>query len=72
MSGSRREMVRRDAARKGWVALGFGASTAALTALLFSVGAPVLGVIGLAAGGTVTALRTWQWLKFRGEWGLRF
>lgn len=64
------ELIKAQANRKGRVAL-FGAlGTAGLVLATASV--PVLPWVVAIAGGVWTARKTWDWLRFRGEWGLRF
>lgn len=65
-----KELVRAQARRKGWVALGSGLATGLGFAL--TLGAPLLPWIILAGGGLWTARKTYEWFRFRGEWGIRF
>lgn len=53
------------AKRKGALAAGVGAASAAAIVV---AGSPVLGVIGLAG----TAYLAWDWLSFRIKNGMRF
>ena len=70
--GSSRELVKSNARRKGWNAVGFGAITVATTGAAISLGLPVMAGIAIVAGGIATAEKTYQWLKYRGTWGMRF
>ena len=69
---SSREMVRYTAKRKGWAALGAGALTSAAVAAAISIQLPVVAVGCGVMGGMWTAKKVVEWLKYRGEWGLRF
>lgn len=69
--GSRRELVKRDARRKGTSALFAGIGTVALSALLFPASFG-LGLTALVAGGLYTSKKAYDWLRFRGEWGIKF
>lgn len=69
--GSRREMVKRDARRKGTGALVAGIGTLGVSALLFPASFG-LGLTALVAGGLYTTKKAYDWLRFRGEWGLKF
>lgn len=69
--GSGREMVKYEARRKGWRAALAGISTVAVTALVVPASVP-LGLVFALGGGLVTAARTFDWLKYRGTWGLKF
>ncbi len=63
---------RKEARSKGNKALVSWVGTGAV-ATLFAVGiGPIAaGVIG-TIGAAFSFLLTWKWLRFRGEWGLRF
>lgn len=68
---SRRELTVQTARKKGFYALGTGVGGVIVTGLLFPM-STALGVISLVG----TAFFTWksvkEWLRYRGEWGLRF
>ena len=64
MVGSRQAMVKRTATKKGLYAAGAGTLT-----VLSIIFAPwFLTVVGVGATGYFT----YDWLKYRGKWGLRF
>lgn len=67
------EGPRKEARAKGTKALaswvGTGAGVLVFGALL---GSTTLGVIVGGVGAAFSLLLTWKWLKYRGEWGLRF
>ncbi len=69
--GSGREMVKYEARRKGWRAALMGISTVAITAVVVPASIPLAALFGLG-GGVLTAARTFDWLKYRGTWGLKF
>ncbi len=70
---SRRDMVKHTASRKGWraaaaagaTAVGVGITAAATTGFLLPL------AVG-AAGIVITGRFARDWLRYRGEWGLRF
>ena len=64
MVGPRRALVKRKASKKGALAVGTGIGTVALSILL----SPWLWIPGLIATGYLT----YDWLRYRGKWGLRF
>ncbi|MBN1945686.1 MAG: hypothetical protein JW797_08410 [Bradymonadales bacterium] len=64
MVGPRHQLVKRKATQKGALALGVGVTTVALSLLL----TPWLWIPGLVATGYFT----YDWLRYRGTWGLRF
>lgn len=70
--GTGQELVKYNARRKGWAAASVGALTVATAAAAVSLGVPVIGAIAVVGGGIVTAQKTYEWLKYRGTWGLRF
>lgn len=70
--GNRQELVKLEASRRGWTSLWSGVITVGGTALLAASGVPLLAVAFAVGGTAFTARRAWQWLRFRGEWGLRF
>ena len=70
--GSRRELVKVRARSKGNVAALSGVATVGAVALFASVGAPVMAIGAGVAGVLITTRKTWEWLKYRGEWGLKF
>ncbi len=70
--GTGRELVKANAKRKGLSALTSGLLTAGAGALCFSAGVPFLGIAAVLAGGVVTGKKVYDWLRYRGEWGLRF
>ncbi len=61
MSG--RDLVKRTAAKKGWIALGTGVAGVAAGFLWWP-----LALVGLGAAGYFT----YDWFKYRGKNGLRF
>jgi hypothetical protein len=63
MVDSRRAMVKSTARRKGILAAAGAGGTVALFMLT-----PWLGLVGVAG----TAYLTYDWLRYRGKWGLRF
>lgn len=69
---SGREMVRVEANRRGFAAATALFVTLLGTGLAASSGAFVLAGAMAVTGGIWTARRTWEWLRYRGEWGLRF
>lgn len=69
--GSGREMVKYEARRKGLRAAMVGTSTVLLAGLVIP-SAPIFGAFLALGGGALTAARTWDWLKYRGTWGLKF
>ncbi len=69
---SRRELVRYQAGRKGWAALGAGALTTAAVAAAASMSLPVLALGCGVLGGAWTGRKIYEWLRYRGEYGLRF
>ena len=69
--GSGREMVKHEARRKGARTAVAGVSTLLLAGLIIP-SAPVVGAFVALGGGAVTAARAWDWLKYRGTWGLKF
>lgn len=71
-NGSRREMVKHEASRKGALALGSGIATVAATTAFAVVGAPIMAGIALVIGGGFTAHKAYQWFSYRGKWGIRF
>lgn len=64
MVGPRRALVKRQSQRKGLAAFGAGAGTV----VLFAFTPWFLGVAGLVG----TSYLTYDWLRYRGKWGLRF
>ena len=70
--GTGSELVKSNARRKGWAAPSTGIVTAATAAAAFSVGLPFIGGVALVAGGLVTGQKLYEWLKYRGTWGMRF
>jgi hypothetical protein len=69
--GSGRELVKYEARRKGVRALMAGTSTVLLAGLVVPA-VPLFGAFLVLGGGAITAARTWDWLKYRGTWGLKF
>jgi hypothetical protein len=68
LDGPRKEARSRGTlALVGWVGTGVGV-------LLFGagVGSIILGGIVGVIGSVISVGLTWRWLKYRGEWGLRF
>jgi hypothetical protein len=70
--GNRQELVKLEANRRGWMSLWSALATVGGTAALIGAGAPLLAAAFAVGGGVLTAQRAWKWLRFRGEWGLRF
>lgn len=70
--GSGRELVKYNARRKGWATVGVGALTIGTTAAAISLGLPIIAGIAAVGGGVATANKAYEWLKYRGTWGLRF
>jgi hypothetical protein len=64
-------MVKYEARRKGLRALVAGTLTVAIAALVIPT-VPVVGAVLALGSGAFTASRTWDWLKYRGTWGLKF
>ena len=64
MVGPRRALVKRKSSKKGLFAVGAGAGTICL----FALTPWFLGVAGLVGTGYLT----YDWLRYRGKWGLRF
>ena len=58
------EKQKKTAKKKGFMALG----ALIVTPILWYKTGYVLGIVGL---GTTVYL-TWDWLKYRGKWGLKF
>lgn len=67
-----REMQRYEAKRKGRTAAGAGALTVAAVVAAASMGAPLLAFGCAVVGGAWTGRKVYDWLRYRGEWGLRF
>lgn len=65
-------LIRRRAARMGSQAGASALATAVVTAALFAIGLAPLAWIALVAGSTVTGVQLYEWLRYRGQWGLRF
>ncbi|MDX9721051.1 MAG: hypothetical protein RBU37_09890 [Myxococcota bacterium] len=61
---SRSQLTKREARNKGLVTLAVGAGSVAAFVFLHWF----VGLIGLGA----TAYFGYNWLKFRGKWGMRF
>lgn len=70
--GSRREMVKVQARTRGNVAALSGVATVGAVAFFATVNAPVMAIGAGVAGVLITGKKTWDWLKYRGEWGLKF
>lgn len=68
--GTRQDLVKHEAARKGRHAAIAGGVTAGLFAL--TLGLPLVPWIVLLGGGAYTGKQVYDWLRFRGKWGLRF
>ncbi|TVQ98749.1 MAG: hypothetical protein EA398_12890 [Deltaproteobacteria bacterium] len=65
-----KELIKAQARRKGWTTAAAGASTIALVFL--TAGIPVLPWVLGITGAVYTGRKAWEWLRFRGEWGIRF
>ena len=70
--GSRRELVKTTADRKGRKAIGASIATVGIAGGLVLIGAPIVGILAGVAGGTYSAAKLYEWLRYRGEYGLRF
>ncbi len=64
MSGNRREMVKRTSSKKGFTTTAAGVGAVAL----FAFGPWWLGVAALVGTGYLA----YDWLRYRGKWGMRF
>ncbi len=60
----RRQLTKQNAKKRGYAALGTGATTAVLCMVM----SPYI----LIAGGPLTLWLTYRWLRYRAKWGLRF
>lgn len=67
-----RELQRYNAKRKGWAAAGAGALTAAAVAAAASMSLPALALTCAVLGGGWTGHKVYDWLRYRGQWGLKF
>ena len=66
------EGPRKESRSKGTKALAAWVGTGGVTALFaYGVGLVAACVIG-GIGGLMSLWLTWKWLKYRGEWGLKF
>lgn len=63
---------KKEARRLGVRALSTGIITFAVYGVISMIGIPYIGTIAAIGGLALTAKRTWEWLKYRGKWGLRF
>jgi hypothetical protein len=73
MVGSQRAMVKREASRRGWRAAFAGVISAGAIGASVGIGAPLLITLGVTvAGVSYTGMKLSQWLRYRGEHGLRF
>lgn len=70
--GTGRELVKTNARRKGWAAAWIGTVTVGTSVAALSLGMPIIAGLAAVGGGVVTAQKTYEWLKYRGTWGLRF
>ena len=69
---TQRDMVKVEAARRGTAAAVAAVTTLVLVGLTVPLQLLWLTMAVLLAGLTWTGARTWQWLRYRGENGLRF
>ncbi len=69
---TRRELVKANAHRMGLETGVASAATVGAVVLCASIGAPLLAVGAGIVGGVVTGRKAWQWLRYRGEYGLKF
>ena len=60
---TRRALTVRKARNKGWLTLGAAAASVGAFFISAWLAVPLLGVTGWLG---------YKWLKYRGEWGLRF
>lgn len=69
---TRRELVKANAQRMGLETGISGAATVGAVVLGASIGAPLLAIGAGVVGGVITGRKAWQWLRYRGEYGLKF
>lgn len=69
---TRRDLVKTNANRMGLEAGVAGALTVGAVVLGASIGAPLLAIGAGVAGGIITGRKAWRWLRYRGEYGLKF
>jgi len=69
---TRRELVKADAKGMGTTAAVSGGATLAAVVGLSLLGAPIAAIPVGIVGFAFTAKKTYDWLKFRGKWGIRF
>lgn len=65
-------LVHRRAGQLATVAASIALVTIGATLGLLAAGLPVLAVIVFVAGLIATLRQAYVWLRYRGEWGLRF
>lgn len=70
--GTQRELVVRKANHLGLRAASFAAGTVGAVAVAITIGSPVLLMMATFLGLSATLIATLQWLRYRGENGLRF
>lgn len=63
-------MVKMEARRRGRRTALAAVMTLGLVAVTWPV--PVLPWLVLVAGTAATSREAWRWLRYRGEWGLKF
>jgi hypothetical protein len=69
---TQRDLVVRKANHLGLRAASFAAGTVGAVALALTMGSPMLLLLIVVAGVSATLMATAQWLRYRGENGLRF
>lgn len=69
---TQRDLVVRKANHLGLRAASFAAGTVGAMALALTMGSPMLLLLIVVAGVSATLMATAQWLRYRGENGLRF
>ena len=69
---TRRDMVKVEARDRGRSAFVAAMISATLVGASVAIGSTALIITTLLLGLAYTGARTWQWLRYRGENGLRF